>query len=103
VLGVKNNQHVCVDAATTSHFCGDVLPSFLEGGDAGIGPVDFFTLHLFVRDVHFAIQHIDFFDIVIFPGQFFPGNCSPASSVADIFSRARAAVLGVKKQSTCVC
>jgi len=27
------NQHVCVDAAATSHFCGDVLPWFLEGSD----------------------------------------------------------------------
>jgi len=35
-------------------------------------PVDFFTLHLFVHDVHFAIQHIDVFYIVIFPRQFPP-------------------------------
>jgi len=89
----KSNQCVHVDAATTSHFCGDFLPSFLEGSDAGIGPADFYifillciafwlTCHLsdagliagyylFVCDMHFAIQHIYFwhyyFSQAIFP------------------------------------
>jgi len=26
----KTNQHVCVDAAAKSHFCGDVLPWFFK-------------------------------------------------------------------------
>ncbi len=93
---------MCVDATTTSHFCGDVLPSFLKGSNAGIAQLIFLTLHcfladgylgdarlivgyyLFVCDMHFAMQHIYFFDIVIFPRQF-------------LFSQAIAALLAVNQ------
>jgi len=43
---------VCVDAATTSHFCGDILPLFLDGGNTGMGPFYFyFTPHCFLGDM----------------------------------------------------
>jgi len=32
---------MCVDTTTTHHFCGDIMPLFLNGGDAGIDLVNF--------------------------------------------------------------